>query len=126
MPRPFSHAASIEAPPDTVLPALLLSRYLFFLTQRPISTSNTHYVRRRIHALQSLAALLEPERHELLATGVELLRTLEPANLHELAERIELTIFPFAQAEVPTSCIAAEAPPPPELLATAERILLVL
>jgi hypothetical protein len=124
--RPFPHAASIEAPPDTVLPALLLSRYLFFLTQRPISTSNTHYVRRRIHGLQSLAALLDPGRHELLATGVELLRTLEPANLHELAERIELTLLPFAQAEVPTSYIAAEAAPPPELLRTSERILLVL
>jgi ADP-heptose:LPS heptosyltransferase len=104
----------------------MLSRYLFYLTQRPISGSNAHYVRQRIHGMQSLGRLFDDEDHELLSTSRRLLQTLEPSNLREVSERLQLTLFPFARADIPATYISAEAPPPPEFLRSCERILLVL
>ena len=109
-----------------MLPAVMLSRYLFFLTQRPISRSNTHYIRQRIHGMQSLGRLFEDSDHELVSTTLRLLQTLDPGNLHEISERIQLTLFPFARADIPTTYISAESPPPPEFLRSCDRILLVL
>jgi ADP-heptose:LPS heptosyltransferase len=109
-----------------MLPAVLLSRYLFFLTQRPISRSNTHYVRQRIHGMQSLGRLLATGDHELLSTTARLLETLDPRNLYEVAERLQLTLIPFARGELPDTYISADAPPPPEFVRTCDRILLVL
>lgn len=117
----------MPAQAKAALPAVLLSRYLFFLTQRPISRSNAHYVRQRIHGMQSLGRLLaDDDDDELLARSVRLLQTLDPANLHEVSERLQLMLFPFARADVPATYISAEAPPPPEFLRSCERILLVL
>jgi len=124
--KPFTHASQAVPQVETVLPAVMLSRYLFFLTQRPISRSNTHYVRQRIHGMQSLARLLAAGEHELLATGVRLLQILDPGNLHEISERLQLTLLPFARADVPAGYISAEAPPPPGFLGSCNRILLVL
>jgi ADP-heptose:LPS heptosyltransferase len=124
--RAFSHAPQPAAHAGTALPAVLLSRYLFFLTQRPISRSNTHYVRQRIHGMQSLGRLLAEADEELLSSSLRLLHSLDPGNLHEVSERLQLTLFPFARADIPATYISAEAPPPPEFLRSSERILLVL
>jgi ADP-heptose:LPS heptosyltransferase len=122
---PFTQLVRSGAPAGATLPAVFLSRYLFFLTQRPISRSNTRYLRRRIHALQSLGALLG-EEHELLATATRLLRILDPVNLHEFSERLQLELFPFARAELPTRYVSADAEPPMEFVGTCERVLLLL
>jgi ADP-heptose:LPS heptosyltransferase len=105
---------------------VLLSRYLFFLTQRPISRSNTHYLRQRIHGLQSLGLLLAADGDEELTGCVRLLQTLDPRNVYEVAERLQLSLVPFARAELPDAYICADAPPPPEFIGQCERILLVL
>jgi hypothetical protein len=41
-----------------VLPLALLTRYLFFLSRRPISRSNSHFLGRRLAALQALVPAL--------------------------------------------------------------------
>jgi hypothetical protein len=105
---------------------MLLSRYLFFLTQRPISRSNTHYALQRIHGMQALGPLLAEGGQEQLTTSIRLLQTLAPRNLYEVAERLQLTLLPFACAELPTTYISAEAPPPPDFLRSSNRIVLVL
>jgi hypothetical protein len=124
--KPFSHTPGPAQPVETVLPAVLLSRYLFFLTQRPISRSNVRYLRQRIHGLQSLGRLLAAEGHELLSASTRLLETLDPRNLHEVAERLQLMLFPYARAELPDTYISADAAPPPDFVRGCKRILLVL
>jgi hypothetical protein len=126
MVKPFANAPNASMRPESVLPAVLLSRYLFFLTQRPISRSNTHFVRQRIRGLQSLGPLLDGGQDELLSAGARLLETLGPSNVYEVSERIQQILFPFARAEVPTAYISADAPPPPGFLGACEHILLVL
>jgi ADP-heptose:LPS heptosyltransferase len=124
--RPFASSPRVAPTGTTLLPAMLLSRYLFFLTQRPISRSNTHYALQRIHGMQALGPLLAEGGHEQLTTSIRLLQTLDPRNIYEVAERLQLTLLPFACAELPTTYISAEAPPPPDFLRSSNRIVLVL
>jgi ADP-heptose:LPS heptosyltransferase len=124
--RPFAHAPHIAPAGTTLLPALLLSRYLYFLTQRPISRSNTHYARQRIHGMQSLGRLLGESDGEELARSVRLLETLDPRNLYEVAERLQLLLLASARAELPSTYISADSPPPAEFVRSSDRILLVL
>jgi len=112
--------------PALLLPALFLSRYLFFLTRRPISRSNAHYALRRIDGLQSLAAVFEASDHPRAATSTRLLRSMNPGNLHETAERLQLVLAPFVRAEIPRTYIVGDASPPTEFLRDADRILLLL
>ncbi len=121
----FSRAAPVAPDPEAPVPALVLARYLFFLTQRPISHSNVHFLRRRIRGLQSLGPLLDGPADDL-AVARRVIASLDAANLHRLSERLQILLFPFARAEVPPGYINADAAPPPEFVATAERVLLVL
>jgi ADP-heptose:LPS heptosyltransferase len=123
--NPFRDVAGSGAGSGATLPSVFLSRYLFFLTQRPISRSNTHYLRRRIHALQSLAPQLGAD-HELLEASARLLRILDPSNVHEISTRLQLELFPFARVELPSDYVSSEAPPPAELVGSAKRVLLLL
>ena len=123
--KPFSPERP-QAPTATTLPAVVLSRYLFFLTQRPISRSNTHYLRQRIRGLQALGPLLPTDADEALATGARLLSALEPDNLREVAERLQQLLYPFAVAEAPDTYIGSEASPPCRFVGSSDRILLVL
>lgn len=117
-----------EAPwdPALLLPALVVSRYLFFLTRRPISRSNTHYVLRRIDGLQSLAGVFEAAAHPRAAMTARLLRSMNPGNLPETAERLQQTLAPLVQTTFPRGYIAGDAAPPPDFLRDARRMLLVL
>lgn len=122
-------AFSLQPAPSAVepsLPAVLLSRYLFFLSQRPVSRSNTHFVRRRIESLQSLAPLLAGGADDQLAFALRVLGTLDPSNLHEVSERLQQLLFLYTQADVPPAYISADAAPPADLLRSSERIVLVL
>ncbi len=120
--------AGAEAPwdPALSLPALVVSRYLFFLTRRPISRSNTHYVLRRIGGLQSLAPMFEAAAHPRAAMSARLLRSMTPGNLQETAERLQLTLAPLVQTTFPRGYIAGDAPPPRDFLRDARRMLVVL
>lgn len=111
--------------PPAILPALLLSRYLFFLTQRPISRSNTHYLQQRIHGLQSLAGVLANVDTPGTATAVALLRGLNPGNVRETAERLQLQLLPAARAELPPGYVVADTALPEDFLGAAGRVLLV-
>jgi hypothetical protein len=113
-------------PTEAILPALLLSRYLFFLNHRPISASNTHYLWRRIHGLQSLAGLLEDVDGPAGAKSVALLRSLTPTNMHESDERLQLTLSPLVRTSLPATYITADAHPPADFLRGSRRLLLLL
>src|SRR2546429_6890082 len=111
-------------PPHAILPALLLSRYLFFLTQRPISGSNTHYLQRRIRGLQTLAAALADMPGPRAASAIALLRSMNPGNVRENAERLQQQVVPLAHAGLPPDYVVADTALPADFLGSARRILL--
>ena len=117
---PRATPAPTGGPAPEVLPALLLSRYLFFLTQRPISASNTHYLQQRIRGLQSLGVELG------VTDGVTsaLLRSLTPTTLREIAERLQLHLLPSARAELAPRFVVADTALPPDFLGDADRVLI--
>jgi hypothetical protein len=100
-----------------------LSRYLFFLSARPISRSNTHFLQTRIHGLKSMSKFLDaPEASD----SMKILSTLSPANLQEMAERLQLSLSRLSLTEIPGNYFAAEKAPPADFLGTARKILLLL
>ena len=110
-------------PPELKVPVVLLSRYLYFLSTRPISRSNTHYLQTRIHGLKSMSQFLDaPEA----SASKKILATLAPGNLHEMAERLQLSLSPLSMTEVPRSYFAADKAPPADFVGAAGRILLLL
>jgi hypothetical protein len=111
---------------EAALPALLLSRYLFFLSHRPISGSNGHYLQQRIHSLRSLAPALDEIGSPAVASGGALLRGMNPGNVQETADRLQLTLLPLARASVPPAYIVADTPPAADFVGSANRTLLVL
>jgi hypothetical protein len=112
--------------PEAVLPALLLSRYLFFLSHRPISSSNGHYLQQRIHSLQSLAPALDQIGSPATASAAALLRGINPGNLQETADRLQFKLLPLARTSVPPAYILAETPPTAEFVRSVGQIMLVL
>jgi ADP-heptose:LPS heptosyltransferase len=112
--------------PELRLPSLLLSRYLYFLTRRPISRSNSHYLQGRIRGLMSLAQPFSSVQESTMQGGVRLLRTLNPQNVLQVADRLQLILFPFIQTQLPKEYIVADGSPPPNFLQEACNILLFL
>jgi ADP-heptose:LPS heptosyltransferase len=124
---PFTHRAAAVMRPELKLPTLLLSRYLFFLTRRPISRSNLHYLHRRIHGLQALRDVVaDVDDGAGGAQVTRLLQSLSPTNLHEVAERIQLLLLRSTQTVLPIDYVSIDGAPPPEFLLDNDRILLVL
>jgi transcription termination factor Rho len=123
---PTPPGSGATADDEMVLSAVLLSRYLFFLTRRPISASNSHYLQRRVRGLRSLGSRFA-DLDDPAAVRIErLLRTLNPGNAREVAERIQLTLAPFARTELPTSYVTSDGPVPGAFWEGARRVLVVL
>lgn len=91
--------------PELVLPATLLSRYLFFLGRRRVSIANSHYRGSRIGALQSLAPLFEDDSIK----GP--LRALTPANLFRVAPALQTTLQPRLAYRMPRDLVTTTGAP---------------
>jgi hypothetical protein len=115
----------LPLPAEVRLPLMVLDRYLFFLSRRRISRSNLHYARRRIHGLRGLDAALAGTDHPAVAQVRQLLRGIQPQNLHALAERLKLTLHPLTRTQLPADLMVTRAPVPASFWARARRILLV-
>jgi hypothetical protein len=111
--------APADAPPidaELLLPATLLSRYLFFLARRPVSAANAHYRSSRISALQSLGPLLG----ERVAAGVA---SLTPANLLRVAPQIQPALQRQLASHTPRDLVVSPHPPAPQFWAGVRRML---
>ncbi len=104
---------------ELVLPATLLSRYLFFLERRPVSAANAHYRSSRIAALQSLAPLFDDER---IAAP---LRALTPSNLSLLAPELQRSVQPLLAWSTPRDLVATNDPPASAFWHDAQRLLVI-
>jgi hypothetical protein len=123
-----STTRSLSLAPDLKLPVSLLVRYLFFLTRRPISGSNSHYLERRLDGLRSLATPLAGADDPCLQDAARQLRALTPANFHRLAERLQSTLLPFGRAiaELPPDFVVSQSPPQSDFFSGAGRVLLLM
>ncbi|HBY93053.1 MAG TPA: hypothetical protein DEP84_03660 [Chloroflexi bacterium] len=112
---------------DVRLPLSLLTRYLFFLTRRPISQSNAHYLQQRLDGLKSLAEPLDTVDSPALKEAIALLRAMNPRTFYQLAERLQLVLFPLASAmaEIPADVVVSDSPLPRQFWSGFRRILLL-
>ncbi len=110
------------------LPVALLSQYLFFLTRRPISSSNVHYLESRLRGLKSLAPHLRSSGIPTLVQIADRLEALHPASFRRLGPGVQLALVPLANANrtIPGDVVVQDGPPPAEWTADLERVLLVL
>lgn len=125
MNQPFTSQSIKLAPPEYLLPVLLLCRYLFFLTRRPISQSNLHYMQQRIQGLKSVAELMAGLEDPRAREALRLLRGMNTRNFTETAEQLQLILLPYARTVLPADYVVAEYPPPRHFITGADRILLV-
>ena len=109
------------------LPLALLSRYLFFLSRRPVSSSNFHYLQSRLDGLKSLRGALEADPSPVVADVIRRLETLHPPSFKRLAPSLELALLPVFKADsgLPRDVVVEDGPPRPDWIARLRRVLLV-
>lgn len=115
-------------PVNLRFPLLLLDSYLFFLTRRPISKSNTQYLARRIHGLKSLGDLLKDSLDPRAVDVAQQLHQLNPSNFSYLAPRLQKVLLPLTtfSRKLPQGFICSDKPPGQDFLDDVRRLLLVL
>ncbi len=120
---------SLQGYPHLRLPISLLIRYLYFLTRRPISRSNLHYLNQRLGGLKSLSVALQKDADipGLTEAGRQL-GALSPANFRHLARRLQYTLLPLAALidQIPGDVVLSSSSPPRDLVRGARRSLLLL
>src|SRR4051812_34269087 len=91
--------------PDALLPATLLARYLFFLSRRPVSQSNSHFRTARLAALQALARSTRGKGDEEFEQAIESICALTPTNLFRAASAIEEQLGPYVRRNLPNDLV---------------------
>jgi hypothetical protein len=120
-----------SVPPSTVAPEQqlamsLLCTYLFFLSRRPVSSSNTHYLARRIAGLRSLAAHIELDGIPQLKQVAAALRSLNASSFRTLNRRLQFQLALVQQAaSIPGHYIVSDQKPGPAFLQNVRRALLI-
>lgn len=101
------------------LPVTLLSRYLFFLSRRPVSASNSHFLTRRLSGLKGLACLVERHDSALAAD----LRGLTPRNFGRRSGGLQARLGPLP--EFPQGFLVSRGRPDPSFVGDVRQCLLV-
>jgi hypothetical protein len=96
-------ATAAGAPFDRELALSLLSTYLFFLSRRPVSSSNTHYLWRRLAGLRSLAPHLETDGTPQLKKAAACLRSMDASSFRTLNRDLQFHLALIKR----TACIPA-------------------
>jgi hypothetical protein len=112
--------------PDQSLAVSLLSTYLFFLSRRPVSSSNTHYLARRIAGLRSLADHIERGGTPQLKQAAASLRALNVSSFRTLNRALQFQLALLQQtACIPAHYIVTDQEPGPAFLKDVRRALLI-
>lgn len=126
MMRVLTQPPAVSAlPAEYYLPLLVLDRYLFFLSRRPISQSNLHYARRCISGLRELGLSLESVTQPPVPRVVQMLRTMQPQNLETTSRRLQLMLNPLTQTELQSDVLALDQPLHGGIWAESKRILML-
>jgi hypothetical protein len=114
-------------PANQRLPVLLLSQYLHFLSRRPISESNLHFLLARLRGLQSLEPVFAGSGHPVLERLVRQLRQLHPSAFRRVAAALQLSLIPLTRGArtLPEDVVVQDSAPPPGWLAGVRHALIV-
>lgn len=114
------------APRDR-LATLLLSQYVFFLSRRPVSESNLHYLVSRLQGLKALAPLFSESGSPVLEQVLSQLSHLHPAAFRRLAPSLQLSLMPLVNDawRLPGHVVVQDAASPGDWLSTVSRALIV-
>jgi hypothetical protein len=112
--------------PDLHLPLTVLLRYLFFLSRRPISSSNRSFLVERVSGLRAMAAPLSNRSNALLDDVAGRLRRLTPDTLGDVMREISPRVTPLLPKRVTDDVIVTQRKPDDAFLASSRRIRLVL
>lgn len=127
MNRRRSSASATNAPDRSgPLAVSLLSTYLFFLSRRPVSSSNAHYLARRIAGLRSLAAYIERDGSPQMKEAAARLRSLNASSFRTLNRSLQFHLALVQQAaSIPAHYIVTDREPGPAFLKDVRRLLLI-
>lgn len=112
-------------PSDLHLPLTMLIRYLFFLDRRPVSSSNSHYLTKRLAGLKSLTRFFAERGLDIPATVVQRVNGLNAANLGRHVKPLLADLHALAPRAFPADVVVSRQPPPPDLFAQGKRVLLL-
>jgi hypothetical protein len=112
--------------PDVHLPLTVLLRYLFFLSRRPISSSNRSFLVERVAALRALAALFSNRSSPVLDHVAADVRRLTPNTLAEVTREISSRVTALLPKEVADDVVVTHRRPDRDFLASTRRIRLIL
>jgi len=128
MPAATEAARTPAVPPELRLPVTLLSQYLFFLTRRPVSLSNVHYLESRLRGLKSLRPLLESSGVTQLEEIAAQLGALHASALRRRGPGLQLALLPLARAarHLPSDVVVEDGAPQPGWIDALSRVLLVM
>ncbi len=109
---------------DLHLPVTILARYLFFLSRRPISRSNPHFLRRRLEGLQSLLPLLDG-RHPALDPVLRQVESLTPGSFARRVTDLLRQLRPLTPSHLPPEVVVSRRPPATDFLEGVERLAIL-
>jgi hypothetical protein len=122
----MSPTRRISTRQDLDIPLTLLASYLFFLSRRPVSSSNRHYLARRLRGLQSLADTLESGGGREIGELVGTLRRLTPENFSRLSGGLQLQLAAVQRLVLmPPSFVVSHHPPRRWPFPASRRVLIV-
>jgi hypothetical protein len=116
-----------QTSPEIRLAMSLLCSYLFFLSRRPVSRSNLHYLARRLAGLKSLSEKLDAAGSPDLSAIAKQLKMIQPANFPTLSRALQFQLaLTQKPVTIPAHYIVSARPPRPGLIAGVRRLLLIL
>src|SRR5258705_2211875 len=115
---PSSVVSRGQTSPEIRLVISLLCSYLFFLSRRPVSRSNLHYLARRLAGLKSLSEKLDAAGSPDLSAIAKQLKLIQPANFPTLSRALQFQLaLTQKPVTIPAHYIVSVRPPRPGLIA---------
>ncbi|MBV8830630.1 MAG: hypothetical protein JO108_15500 [Acidobacteriaceae bacterium] len=108
-----------------LLPLTVLTRYLFFLSRRPVSASNVHFRNHRIAALQKLGPLLRERDCCELENIARQLSSLTPESLFRVAPEIQRELREVAALKIPRDVLLSQRSPSDLFFQDISRVLMI-
>ncbi|MFO7562826.1 MAG: hypothetical protein R6X02_09310 [Enhygromyxa sp.] len=119
-----AHASS-ACPPQLVLVAAMLGRYLTYLARRPISHSNRHFIAQRLAGLEPLIDELVGRDSPMTPRQRQRLRALTPASLSREVPELSAILLRFGLGLRREGLVRSRRSPPRSLVAELEQLLVL-
>ena len=112
--------------PELHLALSLLVRYLFFVSRRPISSSNRSFLVERVAGLRSLASVFSNRSSPLLDEIAARLRRMTPETVGDVMSAVGARITPALPKRTDDDVLVTTRPPDAAFLGSCRRMRLIL